>query len=327
MPLATPDRPRWSLEKLRYERSVAMGFSLEVGTRRVYSSHVKSYFDFCKRHELPVEPTADTLSFFAVYMSHFIRATSVQSYLSGISHSLEPLYPGVRAARSASIVKQTIAGCIKRSHKTTSRKSPLTADDLTRMRDKYLGTGSYDDTLWLAVLYTGFNGLHRLGELVWPDLRSEQDFRKVIPFSSLRRSDAPCPHYSYHLPGHKGNRFFEGNTVMITTRNDGADAIPILAAYVALRNTGRKTRCHPALFVREDGSIPTRSWFMSRLRANFGPSYAGHSVRSGGATDLATRGIPDSIIQKMGRWSSDAFQIYIRKNPALLAVLAGFLPQ
>lgn len=303
-----------------------MGFSLEAGTRRVYTSHVKSYFDFCKRHELPPEPTADTLSFFVVYMSHFIQATSVQSYLSGICHSLESLYPDVRAARNTSVVKQTVAGCIKRSSKLTTRKTPLTANDLGRMRGKY-DNGTYDDLLWLAILFTGFNGLHRLGELVWPDLRSEQDYRKVIPFSSLRWSADPCPHYTYHLPGHKGNRFFEGNTVMITRRRDCGDALPVMESYMARRNTGARTRCHPALFVREDGTIPTRSWFMSRLRANFGTAYAGHSVRSGGATDLATRGIPDSIIQKMGRWSSAAFQIYIRKNPALLAVLAGFVPQ
>lgn len=327
MPRTTTERPRWSLEKLRYERSVAMGFSLEAGTRRVYNSHLKSYLDFCKRHELPVEPTADTVSFFTVYMSHFINPKSVQSYLSGVCHSLEALYPDVRAARNSSVVKQTLAGCIKRSSKVTSRKSPLRAEDLRRMRDKYFDTGSYDDMLWLAVLFTGFNGLHRLGELVWPDLRSEQDYRKVIPFSSLSWSDDPCPHFSYHLPGHKGNRFFEGNTVMVTRRDDSANAVPIMAAYLQQRRTGAKTRCHPALFVRADGSIPTRSWFMTRLRANFGPAYAGHSVRSGGATDLALRGIPDSIIQKMGRWSSNAFQIYIRKNPALLAVLAGFLPQ
>ncbi|KZV79149.1 hypothetical protein EXIGLDRAFT_586385, partial [Exidia glandulosa HHB12029] len=249
-------------------------------------------------HDMPPDPTPDTLSFFAVYMSHFINPKSVQSYLSGICHSLEPLHPTVRAARNSDIVKRTLTGCIKLSTKQTTRKSPLSVADLSRMKSKYEPNGSFDDILWLAILFSGFNALHRLGELVWPDTVAEQDYRKVIPSSSLRWGNTPRRFYSYTLPGHKGNRFFEGNTVMITQRTDGANAVPIMENYTSLRTANPKTRFHPALFVRENGSIPTRAWFIRRLRTNFGADYAGHSVRSGGATDLALRGIPDSSIQK-----------------------------
>ena len=41
-------------------------------------------------------------------------------------------------------------------------------------------------------------------------------------------------------------------------------------------------------------------------------------MRAGGATFLAELGTPPSLIQARGRCSSDAFLIYIRKNPALL---------
>ncbi|KAF8803885.1 hypothetical protein BYT27DRAFT_7195225 [Phlegmacium glaucopus] len=44
-------------------------------------------------------------------------------------------------------------------------------------------------------------------------------------------------------------------------------------------------------------------------------------MRAGGATSLAEHGVPPSIIQPMGRWSSDAFVIYIRKNPVLVQAL------
>jgi hypothetical protein len=45
-------------------------------------------------------------------------------------------------------------------------------------------------------------------------------------------------------------------------------------------------------------------------------------MRAGGATALAEHGVPPHIIQACGRWVSDAFLIYIRKNPTLLQ---GFL--
>ena len=45
---------------------------------------------------------------------------------------------------------------------------------------------------------------------------------------------------------------------------------------------------------------------------------AGQSLRAGGATMLAEMGFAPHIIQAAGRWSSEAFQIYVRKNPFLL---------
>ena len=37
-----------------------------------------------------------------------------------------------------------------------------------------------------------------------------------------------------------------------------------------------------------------------------------HSLQAGGATAMHINGIPEVTIQKMGRWSSDTFLIYIR---------------
>ena len=39
--------------------------------------------------------------------------------------------------------------------------------------------------------------------------------------------------------------------------------------------------------------------------------YAGHSFRIGAATAAAVVGLPDWLIQAMGRWSSDCYKRYI----------------
>ena len=75
---------------------------------------------------------------------------------------------------------------------------------------------------------------------------------------------------------------------------------------------------HLALWFRANGSIPTRSFFIRKLHLFFDKEIGGQSMRAGGATFLAEKGTPPSLIQARGRWSSDAFLIYIRKNPALL---------
>jgi hypothetical protein len=40
-------------------------------------------------------------------------------------------------------------------------------------------------------------------------------------------------------------------------------------------------------------------------------SFAGHSLRRGGATSLALRGVPDHLIKVLGRWRSDCYQRYL----------------
>ena len=75
------------------------------------------------------------------------------------------------------------------------------------------------------------------------------------------------------------------------------------------------------LWLTFDGLVPTRSFFILRLRHFFDRHIGGQSMRAGGATALAERGIAPNLIQATGRWSSDAFQIYIRKNPVLLQAL------
>ncbi|KZV93609.1 hypothetical protein EXIGLDRAFT_573527, partial [Exidia glandulosa HHB12029] len=172
----------------------------------VITSHLRSYVGFCRRHNLPYDPTPDTLSLYVAYESHFIDTRSVKSYLSGVCNALEPIFPGVRDARASPLVKNTIVGRLKMAQTAVTRKSPLSAEDVARMVTKY-GNGSHNDILFACLLAIGFSGLHRLGELVWPDTKALQSSRKCITLASLT---CAADHFEYDLPGHKGNRFFEG---------------------------------------------------------------------------------------------------------------------
>jgi hypothetical protein len=123
--------------------------------------------------------------------------------------------------------------------------------------------------------------------------------------------------FSFFLPGHKGDRFFEGNRIVVQRNSSGDDPDAPFRKY--LSSCDKLFPFHPELWLRTDGSVPTRSWFIHRLRHHFPTDVAGHSLRAGGATALAQAGIPPHIIQAIGRWASDTFQIYIRQHPVLLA--------
>jgi hypothetical protein len=48
-----------------------------------------------------------------------------------------------------------------------------------------------------------------------------------------------------------------------------------------------------------------------------GKEFGLHSPRAGGATFFASFGISEMILQALGRWSSEAWRIYIRDNPTI----------
>lgn len=106
-----PIRQAWTHKCLLYECLVALGFTIDSTTASVYDSHLNSYITFCQLHQLPIDPTADTLCFYVIWLSHHIKPHSVDSYLLGIANHLEDIYPSVHAACQSSLVTQTLHGC------------------------------------------------------------------------------------------------------------------------------------------------------------------------------------------------------------------------
>ena len=311
-----PLREAWTMERLVNERSISLGFSLDSSSFAAYSSALNSYLTFCNLHHLPVDPTPDTLSFYVVFLSSHINPKSVNSYLSGVCRQLEPFFPEVRQHRKSLLVSRTMTGCLRRFGIPTKHKLPFSHADLLRVLDSVPSTPSHDDSLFCALLFTGFYALMRLGELVFSDKRALRNYRKI----SLRHTvSILLDQYSFILPSHKGDRTFEGNTIVIQKLTTPTDPYAPFLTYITSRDF--LFPLHPELWLTSRGAVPTRHWFLSRLRVLFPSSYAGHSLRSGGATSLAEAGVDPSVIQAIGRWSSPAFRIYIRKNPVVLQAL------
>ena len=304
------------MDRLINEWSISLGYSLNSSSFGAYTSALNSYLTFCNLHHLPVDPTPDTLSFYIVFLSSHINPKSVNSYLSGICRQLELFFPEIRRHHKSLLVSRTMAGCLRRFGTPTKRKSPFSRADLQHVLDSLPPTPSHDDLLFCAILLTGFHALMRLGELVFPDKRALRNYRKISLRHTVQVSVLP-PQYSFFLPSHKGDRTFEGNTIIVQKLDSTTDPYSSFLAYLTSRDA--LFPLHPELWLTSHGAVPTRHWFLSRLRVLFPSSeYASHSIRSGGATSLAEAGVDFSLIQAIGRWSSSAFRIYIRKNPVVL---------
>ena len=165
-PLRTrqPLREAWTHKGLLHEWAIALGHTIDHSSAQTYNSHLQSYLTFCKLHNFAIEPTANMLSFYTVFMAHHINPRSVGAYLSGICNTLKPHFPTVRAICNGPLVSKTLAGSKKLhgSH-TPTRKQPLYQGDLDMLFTHY-ASWCYDDTLFLTLVTTGFNSLMHISE-------------------------------------------------------------------------------------------------------------------------------------------------------------------
>ena len=102
-------------------------------------------------------------------------------------------------------------------------------------------------------------------------------------------------------------------------------AVQAVVSYLACRSH----RPGP-LFLLENGLPLTRLQVTDRLRAialsaGLPGDFSSHSFRIGAATSAARAGVPDHLIQVLGRWKSDAYKQYIRTPPYLITRAAKAL--
>jgi hypothetical protein len=228
-----PTWAAWSMERLIHERALALGHVLDKSTLSNYGSALNSYLNFVTLHELPVEPTPDTLSLYTVYMCHHINPRSVNTYLSGISQQLEANFPAVKEARNSSLVRRTWQGCMRMKGVPTVRKRALTIDDLKLVISRLHKSTHHDDLLFLAMLITGFFALLRLGEMAFPNDSSLQNWKKIVRCNTVKVLQK---HYEFLLPGHKADRFFEGNKIIIPSYRFGLRPLHFFSKYLASRD-------------------------------------------------------------------------------------------
>ena len=244
--------------------------SIERSTSKNYATGARDYINFCILHSLPLDPTPTTLSRYVAYSSQFIA--SRPKYLTGVRHFLKDLYPDFDANRSHPIVKATIRGAKKVRADPVNRKLPLRLAHLQSFINVAHCTGTYDDFLFIVLLSCAFYGCHRMGELVQKNDRSLFDWRKIIKRASLTFENGRA---QYRLPYHKGDPFFRGTDVIFTYQ-EIADPVVMLRDYMRLRDHlhGAKT----ALFLRENGSHPSRSWFEMKFFAVLDRGFGGLST-------------------------------------------------
>ena len=239
-------------------------------------------------------------------MAKYIKPSAINTYLSGVVYRLRPYYPEITHLRLDPHVKNVLRGLQRRHGSNIHRKQPITFHQLNNLFTSYTNK-SYDDLLFLTMISVGFFRLLRLGELTDPNDNCLINHRKTIRrmSSTLQGNTA-----RFLLPASKTDHFYAGNEVIVKHNDHHNDPVTALQDY--LSNRDRHFPTNEWLWLTSHGEPPTRRWFLARFHLHFDNRYGRHSLRAGGATLLTQQHVPFHIIQAIGRWSSEAFLIYIR---------------
>ena len=183
----------------------------------------------------------------------------------------------------------------------------------------------FEATLLWAASCLGYFGFMRAGEFTMTDPKESP---------AIQSSDVSVDSHTYpsilriFLRRAKTDPFGKGVYVCVGRTNSSLCPVAAILGYLAIRPPGRGP-----LFIFRDGTPLTRDRFVREVRAALSAAhidhhaYSGHSFRIGAATMAAQAGLPPHLIKMLGRWSSDAYQLYIRTPRETLAAVSRTIAQ
>jgi hypothetical protein len=213
------------------------------------------------------------------------------------------------------------------------KRQPLTILFLTAAA-AHLDMTTPFDAAFFACLAVAFYSVSRLGELTVPSLQAFDATRHPKRSDLSVRSDRNGIRMQVlRLPVTKTAR--QGEDIYWSTQPGASNPEAAMAAHLRLNNPLPSQ--HVFTWKHPKGPRPlTRTAFLSRLKElvaiQGSQAVHGHSIRIGGTLELLLRGVPFDVVKTIGRWSSEAFVIYLRQHAVVMApymqgspILAPFL--
>jgi hypothetical protein len=177
------------------------------------------------------------------------------------------------------------------------------------------------DAAVYSCLTTTFFTAARLGEFTLPSLKAFNPTLHVKRSDILFRQDRHGLKVTvFHLPRTKSS--IDGEDVYWSSQVGIIDPEAALANHFTVNNPPHDGPLfswrHP------QGLRPlTRSEFLKRINLaahELGiDSLKGHGIRIGATLEYLLRGVPFDVVKSIGRWSSDAFLLYLRQHAVIIA--------
>lgn len=294
------------LESLVEERDGYLKHCLADSTFRTYESGLRQYRSFCSWYNLVAFPLSEsTLELFVCSMARRLAFSSIKVYLCSVQFHATLNGDNTRISDMSHLyyVLRGIRISIG-SSRSRPRRLPITIRQLNTLVDYIHAHYSFFDALMLhAAVSLAFFGLLRSAEYTSPSTsRASANglCRKDISFSNNI--------LMVHIRGSKTDPFKNGITIRIGPNFSKVCPVLAMSRFLSVSSSP-----NGPVFRFADGTFLTRSFLSSLLSSCFPEtSINTHSFRIGGASTAASVGIPDSIIQTLGRWASNAYRRYVQ---------------
>lgn len=285
--------------------------SIKPSTRSTYKSAFDRFERFCDSFGLESLPASH--STLVYYVSHLfdekLKGSTIKVYLSAIRHyhikkdKENPLQSGkleliLRAAMSLS--------------GSPNRKLPISYKILCELCD--LAKNRYDGKMMCAAMSLAYFACLRAGELCLPDsMCFDPTIHLAVQNVCVNMQDK---WFVLHISRSKTDKFNQGVSVHVGCSQKAVCAFCFMVDYLKTR----QGESFQPLFVDPYNNVLTKSHFVSSVRIMLSLTgrnpklYSGHSFRAGAATDASDNEFQSHEIKMLGRWASDAFNLYLR-NP------------
>jgi len=186
---------------------------------------------------------------------------------------------------------------------------------------------AYNSIMLWAACCMEFFGFLRVSELTAPSLTQyDPEVHLSLADVALDSHHSPSKVWLF-IKQSKTDPFCQGVRLCLGKTDSSLCPVKALLPYLAARGA-----IPGPLFICKGGNVPlSQQLFRSLLSDVLKQSglddtlYNTHSFRIGAATSAKEAGISDTDIKMMGRWKSEAYQLYIRKTPESLANLSCVL--
>ena len=287
---------------------------LAPSTRRVYLSAQRRYLAFCRQDGrlgpsgLPLPADEQFLMRFCTFLADGLSHASIKVYLSAvrslyIDNGLpDPLVNCLQLQRLLRGIKRVQGSPIP-------SRLPITMD-LMRVLQKALDLNNADHIMLWAACCVGFFGFLRAGEFTVNSTFDPEIHLSVRDLQVDCLLNPSC--LKIHIKCSKTDPFRSGCDIYLGKGNSDLCPLAAISSYLHVRG-----EAPGPLFLFRDGRPLSRQILASKVQhilhsAGYSGTYSGHSFRIGAATTAAACGVPDHLIKTLGRWSSDAYQVYIR---------------
>jgi hypothetical protein len=296
-------------------------------THESYSSGILVYHVFCDVRGVPEELRApasqSNITSFITSLAGSYSGATISNYIHGIRawHVLHGLAWDLNQLEMEAALK----GAERLAPPSSKRKKrqPYTPYFIALLH-QHLNLDEPFDAAVFACLTICFYAAARLGEFVVPRLEAFSPSSHVTT-ANLRvdRNPDGLEVTVLHIPSTKSAPL-EGEDVFWSTHPGPTDPYEALSVHRRINNP---SETHHLFAYRHKGQLRplTKPAFIKRLasaarQANLEP-LQGHGIRIGATLFYLLSGLPIEAMKVMGRWSSDAFLIYLRKHAQILTPL------